>query len=87
LQPKTVDILQQRSPELYHSLLVERNRKWTKEFVKFLNENGSGFAAIGISHLLGDDSIQEMLRNNGYTVSRYYAFQGKKVIKSVYEVD
>ena len=44
----------------------------------------TGFAAIGTAHLLGEDSVQNALRDQGYTVSRFYAFQGENVIKPVF---
>jgi len=45
--------------------------------------SGTGFAAVGTSHLLGEDSLIEMLREQGYTVARYYAFQGEDVINPI----
>jgi len=45
--------------------------------------SGTGFAAVGTSHLLGEDSLIEMLREQGYTVARYYAFQGENVINPI----
>jgi hypothetical protein len=33
--------------------------------------------------LLGEDSLIEMLRKQGYEVSRYYAFQGPNVIRPI----
>ncbi len=74
--------LKEKSPELYEALIVKRNENWTRQFLKFLDESGTGFAAIGMGHLLGDDSLQNMLRDQGYTVSRHYAFQGEQVIKA-----
>ena len=74
--------LKDKSPELYEALIVKRNKNWTQQFLKFLDDSGTGFAAIGMGHLLGDDSLQNMLRDQGYTVSRHYAFQGEPVIKA-----
>lgn len=73
--------IKDRSPELYQSLIVTRNENWTQQFLKFLEDSGTGFAAVGMGHLLGEDSLQKMLRDQGYIVSRYYAFQGEQVIK------
>ncbi|MBC6402087.1 MAG: TraB/GumN family protein [Hyphomonadaceae bacterium] len=79
----TVDTIRQKSPQLYSSLIRERNQDWTRKFRKFLEGGGTGLAAVGIAHLLGEDSIQHMLRDQGYTVSRYYAFQGENVIHTI----
>ena len=50
---------------------------------QFIEGSGTGFVAVGTSHLLGEDSLIEMLREQGYEVSRYYAFQGPNVIKPI----
>ena len=83
LEQKTVKVIAQSSPEMYLRLIKERNISWSKQFTRFLEDSGTGFAAVGVAHLLGDDSVQAMLREQGYDVSRYYAFQGENVIKPV----
>ena len=85
LTQKTTLALSSRSPELYTSLIKDRNRDWASVFTRFMEGNETGFAAVGTAHLLGDDSVQEMLRDQGYEVSRFYAFQGERVIKPVFE--
>lgn len=75
--------LKNKSPLFYDALITQRNKKWTQQFVLFMEGNGTGFAAIGASHLLGEDSIAEMLREQGYDVARYYAFQGENVINPI----
>ncbi len=82
---KTTQAIAAKSSELYVSLLRERNRDWTDTFMRFLEGNETGFAAVGVAHLLGEHSVQNMLRDQGYTVSRYYAFQGENVIRTVFE--
>ncbi len=82
LKTQGASALKDRSPELYNSLILQRNRNWTQTFMKFLDESGDGFAAVGVGHLLGEDSVQNMLRDQGYDVSRYFAFQGEDLIKA-----
>ena len=85
LTAKTVTSLSSRSPELYSALIKDRNRDWANVFIRFMEGNETGFAAVGTAHLLGEDSVQNAMRDQGYSVSRYYAFQGENVIKSVYD--
>lgn len=85
LETKTVKPLSSRSPELYAALIKDRNRDWARVFTRFMEGNETGFAAVGAAHLLGEDSLQEAMRDQGYKVSRYYAFQGENVINSVYD--
>ena len=75
--------MKSKTPIIYDALITQRNKKWTTQFVKFLEGGGTGFAAVGTSHLLGEDSVIEMLREQGYSVSRYYAFQGEDVINPI----
>lgn len=85
LAQKTVNAIATKSPELYVSLIRERNRDWAKQFTRFMEGNETGFAAVGTAHLLGEHSVQTMLRDQGYSVTRYYAFKGENVIRTVFE--
>lgn len=85
LERKTVDSLKKRSPELYTALIVKRNESWAEQLAGFMEGSGTGFAAVGIAHLLGPDNLQTMLETKGYRVKRFYAFQGEPVIRPVWE--
>lgn len=85
LLANTVIPLSSRSPELYGALIKDRNRNWASQFTRFMEGNETGFAAVGTAHLLGEHSVQNALREQGYTVSRYYAFQGENVITPVFQ--
>jgi len=75
--------MKSNSPIFYDTLITQRNKKWTTQLTSFMEGSGTGFAAVGISHILGEDSLIEMLREQGYEVSRYYAFQGEDVINPI----
>jgi len=72
-----------RSPDIYQTYFDDVNRQWVKPLMRFLEDSGTGFAAVGIGHLLGDDSLQALLEDQGYEVGRYYAFKGENVIQTV----
>jgi len=72
-----------RAPEVYNALLRDRNRKWASQIVRFMEDSGTGFVAVGVSHLLGEDSLLAELRKQGYEIERYYAFKGENVIDTV----
>lgn len=80
LTREVVVAVNNRSPDIYQALYDNVNRDWVKPLIRFLEDSGTGFVAIGTGHLLGDDSIQELLRAQGYEVERYYAFMGAPVI-------
>lgn len=72
------------APEGYlEAVLHDRNAQWADQFAAFLGGSGTGFAAIGSAHLLGEGSVIDALEADGYDVQRYLAFMGEDVIKPV----
>jgi len=83
LKTELIDAFKTRSPDYYNTLFVDRNVAWTNEFDRFLQGSGTGFAAIGVGHMLGEESVVRRLKDEGYQVTRFFAFQGENVIKPV----
>ena len=83
LTDKLIRPMKSRSPEVFNSLLRDRNRAWTEKLSRFMDDSGTGFVAVGTAHLLGEDSLLSNLRAQGYAVKRYYAFKGENVIDTV----
>ena len=54
----------------YEALLVNRNRNWVPQIKAMLDEPGTVFIAVGAGHLVGDDSVIAMLRDEGLTVTK-----------------
>ena len=54
-----------RDPQLYQSLLVARNRKWTPKIEALLNEDGNYLVIVGTGHLVGLDSVIDLLKKDG----------------------
>jgi len=73
-----------KSPDMYQALFSDRNANWVRTLTPFLDGSGTGFVAVGIGHLLGEDSLQTQFRNQGYDVKRYRAFQGEPVIRPAF---
>jgi len=58
-------------PQLYQTLLVDRNIAWSKKIEKIAaEEEGVIFVAIGTGHVLGADSLIKMIENRGFKISR-----------------
>ena len=56
---------------VYDAMLTKRNRNWTREIQKLMDaEEGTFLFAVGAAHLAGDDSVINMLRDQGETVTR-----------------
>lgn len=75
--------MKSRAPEVFNSLLRDRNRAWATKLSRFMEDSGTGFVAVGTAHLLGEDSLLSDLREQGYIVQRYHAFKGENVIDTV----
>jgi uncharacterized protein YbaP (TraB family) len=58
-------------PAVYDALLVRRNSNWIAPLVGMINKGGSYFVVVGAGHLVGEDSVINMLRAKGYTVERF----------------
>ncbi|MFZ1989196.1 MAG: TraB/GumN family protein [Alphaproteobacteria bacterium] len=55
-------------PDLYQTLIVERNKRWAGEIQKLLAGSGKVFIAVGTGHLVGNDSVVALLRERGIKV-------------------
>ena len=58
------------SPAVYQALLVQRNTDWAGQIQTLLASSGTAFIAVGAAHLVGDDSVQEILKDRGVAVTR-----------------
>jgi uncharacterized protein YbaP (TraB family) len=63
-------ILEQTGPHsrLHEVLLVERNRNWIPEIEKLLATDRDVMFLVGAGHLVGEDSVVDLLREKGYEV-------------------
>ncbi len=52
-------------PELYDSLVVERNRRWAPRLAGLLEGDGDYLVIVGALHLVGPDSVLELLAARG----------------------
>lgn len=61
----------QEMPEIYDALLVKRNRNWAKQIDELIDaEAGTFFIAVGAAHLVGNDSVIQMLKPLGHPAAR-----------------
>ena len=63
-----INIYKEDYPELYQSLLLERNNNWIPQLESFLNTNEIEFVIVGAMHLHGPDGILQQMKNKGYNV-------------------
>ena len=58
-------------PLLFQQLIFDRNQQWTKQLSEILN-NGSGtkLVVVGVGHMVGQNSVIELLKQEGFLVTR-----------------
>lgn len=57
-------------PALYRPLTVDRNRRWAPHIEALLNEHDDYLVVVGALHLVGKDSVIDLLEKDGYTVTQ-----------------
>lgn len=62
--------MQKEFPELYQSLLVERNDSWLKHIERMLTTPDVEFVLVGALHLIGQDGVIQQLKAKGYEITR-----------------
>jgi uncharacterized protein YbaP (TraB family) len=57
-------------PDLYERLLIQRNKKWTKEIEGAMRKNKNTLFVVGVGHLVGPESVVDLLQTKGYPVKQ-----------------
>lgn len=57
-------------PELYESIVADRNRNWTNTIDKLLGDDDDYLIIVGALHLIGEDGVPQLLESRGYTVNQ-----------------
>jgi len=55
-------------PALYETIMLKRNRSWIPEIEKFLQMDEDVLVIVGAGHLVGPDSLIDLLRRTGHRV-------------------
>jgi hypothetical protein len=58
------------SPQTYQTLFVSRNTNWAGWIADRMTRPGTVFVAVGTGHLVGPDSVQQMLAARGIASAR-----------------
>ncbi len=57
-------------PELYRPLTEDRNRAWVEQLDDLLDDRDDYLVVVGALHLVGRNSVVDLLRQRGYTVTQ-----------------
>lgn len=55
-------------PRLYRRLVTDRNQRWIEEIEKLLRGDKPALVIVGAAHLIGKDSVVELLQKKGFKV-------------------
>jgi uncharacterized protein YbaP (TraB family) len=58
------------SPALYARMLTDRNAAWVPQIEQMLRGRDDVLVVVGAAHLVGEQSVVQMLRQRGYTVEQ-----------------
>jgi uncharacterized protein len=58
-------------PDLYRPMTVDRNRKWISPIEALLDDRDDYLVIVGALHLVGKDSVIELLEKRGHKVLRH----------------
>ncbi len=57
-------------PDLHDRLLIQRNKKWVKEIEGAMRKNKNTLFVVGAGHLVGPESVVDLLKKKGYQVKQ-----------------
>ena len=57
-------------PAIYKRFFTDRNRNWVLKIRRLLKQNDDVLIIVGAGHLVGNDSVVDLLRKQGYQVKQ-----------------
>lgn len=60
--------MRNEAPELYETLLRQRNLNWLPQIEQMLRDTDTEFVLVGAAHLVGTDGLLDLLRKRGYQI-------------------
>ena len=70
IDEKMTRMMKERFPQMYTNLLVKRNFNWIKQIERLIKTPQKEFILVGAAHLAGADSVQNLLRAQGYKIEK-----------------
>ena len=70
LEDEVVTSVRSSSENAFQVIFAERNANWFAQVEQMMAGEGNHFIAVGVGHLIGEDSLVDMLEDKGYSVRR-----------------
>ena len=58
-------------PDIYAHMIADRNKDWVPKIEQFMKSDENYLVIVGAGHLVGKDSVVELLRARGYKVEQF----------------
>ncbi len=58
-------------PEIFDTLIVNRNLNWIEDIDKYLKDGKTRIVIVGVGHMPGDKGLIKLLKGRGYKVEQY----------------
>ncbi len=65
-----VEDMKAEAPELYHSLLLQRNLNWIPQIEQMLKDTDTEFVLVGAAHIVGENGLLDLLAGKGYEINQ-----------------
>lgn len=65
-----VEDMKVEAPELYDTLLLQRNLKWIPQIDNMLQDADTEFVLVGAAHLVGENGLLDLLSQKGYEINQ-----------------
>lgn len=65
-----VEDMKVEAPELYDSLLLQRNLKWIPQIDTMLQDSDTEFVLVGAAHIVGENGLLDLLSKQGYEINQ-----------------
>ena len=57
-------------PDIHQKIIVDRNRRWSAQIEKLLEQGGGAMVVVGAAHLVGTDGVVDLLKARGYKLEQ-----------------
>ncbi len=58
-------------PEIFDTLIVNRNLNWIKDIDAYLKDGKTRIIIVGVGHMPGDKGLIKLLEGRGHKVEQY----------------
>lgn len=59
-----------QAPAFFEKLFIERNKNWIPQILALLDEPGTKFVVVGAGHLIGEDSVVDLLEEQNIILTQ-----------------